>query len=163
MFSQALDQDYLSQCPCIHQLIESKLPELAFNDVVISCSAKVYPLEALMMDCQEYFKVTGRRVTFEYTVLAGVNDSPMLAEQLSNLLKRFDLRSHVNLIPWNPVDDSGFKRPDKTHVRAFAAVLERNRVPVSIRVSRGMEAAAACGQLRNQHQKSPLQSFAALT
>lgn len=127
------------------------------------CSAKVYPLEALMMDCQEYFRVTGRRVTFEYTVLAGVNDSPKLAEQLANLLKRFDLRSHVNLIPWNPVDESEFKRPDKAHVKAFAAVLEEHRVPVSIRVSRGMEAAAACGQLRNQHQKSPLQSFAVLT
>lgn len=116
-----------------------------------------------MMDCQEYFRVTGRRVTFEYTVLAGVNDSPQLAEQLAKLLKRFDLRSHVNLIPWNPVDDSEFKRPDKAHVRAFAAVLDEHRVPVSIRVSRGMEAAAACGQLRNQHQKSPLQTFTALT
>lgn len=126
-------------------------------------SAKVYPIEALMMDCQEYFRVTGRRVTFEYTVLAGINDSPILAEQLANLLKRFDLRSHVNLIPWNPVDDSGYKRPDKAHVRAFAAVLEKHRVPVSIRISRGMEAAAACGQLRNQHQKSPLKDFAALT
>lgn len=115
------------------------------------------------MDCQEYFRITGRRVTFEYTVLAGVNDSPMLAEQLSHLLRRFDLRSHVNLIPWNPVDESGFKRPDKAHVRAFAAVLEQNRVPVSIRQSRGMEADAACGQLRNQHQKSPMQSFDALT
>ena len=116
-----------------------------------------------MMDCQEYFRVTGRRVTFEYTVLAGVNDTPKLAEQLANLLKRFDLRSHVNLIPWNPVDESEFKRPDKAHVKAFAAVLEEHRVPVSVRVSRGMEAAAACGQLRNQHQKSPLQSFAVLT
>ena len=115
------------------------------------------------MDCQEYFKITGRRVTFEYTVLAGINDSPVLAEQLSSLLKRFDLRSHVNLIPWNPVDESGYKRPDKAHVKAFADVLEKNRVPVSIRISRGMEAAAACGQLRNQHQKSPLQAFAALT
>ena len=134
-----------------------------FADAGWWCSAKVYPLEALMMDCQEYFRVTGRRVTFEYTVLAGVNDSRQLAEQLARLLKRFDLSSHVNLIPWNPVDDSGFKRPDKAHVRAFAAVLEENKVPVSIRVSRGMEAAAACGQLRNQHQKSPLDKFPALT
>lgn len=126
------------------------------------CSAKVYPLEALMMDCREYFNTTGRRVTFEYTVLATVNDSPALAEELAQLLKRYDLRSHVNLIPWNPVDDSGYKRPDKAHVRAFAAVLEKNRIPVSIRITRGMEAAAACGQLRNQHQKSPLQQFAGL-
>lgn len=119
-------------------------------------------MEALMMDCREYFKVTGRRVTFEYTVLATVNDSPALAEDLAVLLKRHDLRSHVNLIPWNPVDDSGYKRPDKAHVRAFAAVLEKHRIPVSIRITRGMEAAAACGQLRNQHQKSPLQAFAGL-
>lgn len=114
------------------------------------------------MDCREYFNTTGRRVTFEYTVLATVNDSPALAEELAQLLKRYDLRSHVNLIPWNPVDDSGYKRPDKAHVRAFAAVLEKHRIPVSIRITRGMEAAAACGQLRNQHQKSPLEVFPGL-
>ena len=160
MHSQAL----VKAISLLSSLVENNLDcnVLAFT-VLNACSAKVYPLEALMMDCQEYFKVTGRRVTFEYTVLAGVNDSPKLAEQLANLLKRFDLRSHVNLIPWNPVDESEFKRPDKAHVRAFAAVLDEHRVPVSIRVSRGMEAAAACGQLRNQHQKSPLQEFAALT
>ena len=127
------------------------------------CSARVYPLEALMMDCQEYFRVTGRRVTFEYTVLAGINDQPEMAQQLASLLHRFDLRSHVNLIPWNPVDDSTYKRPDKIHMRAFADVLEKSKIPVNIRKSRGMEAAAACGQLRNEHQKSPLDNFAALT
>ena len=135
----------------------------AVSDILIcTCSARVYPLEALMMDCREYFRTTGRRVTFEYTVLAGVNDSPVLAQQLASLLTRFDMRSHVNLIQWNPVDESDYKRPDKAHMRAFAEVLDKARVPVSIRKSRGMEAAAACGQLRNEHQKQPLHKFTVL-
>ena len=116
-----------------------------------------------MIDCMDYFKATGRRVTFEYTVIAGVNDTPVMAQQLASLLNRHDLRSHVNLIPWNPVDDSDYRRPDKAHVRAFAEVLAKFHVPVSVRKSRGMEAGAACGQLRNEHQKLPLDSFAALT
>lgn len=66
-----------------------------------------------MMDCRAYFEVTGRRVTFEYTLLAGVNDSTANAEELAALLQRFDLRSHVNLIPFNPVDGSEFRRPTK--------------------------------------------------
>ncbi|KAK9803300.1 hypothetical protein WJX72_009998 [[Myrmecia] bisecta] len=126
-------------------------------------SAKAYPLEVLMMDCHQYFATTGRRVTFEYTLMAKVNDSPDQAEELALLLKRFDLKSHVNLIPWNPVDETEFQRPSKAAVRAFAAVLERHHVPVSVRITRGLEAAAACGQLRNQHQKVPLESFAAAT
>ena len=191
-----------------------------------------------------------RRVTFEYTLLAGVNDqlrhaggwraaqaaagwawaarragpSPCLrpppsrgplpslsrppAEELATLLRRHDLRSHVNLIPWNPVDESGalgvcvrraatcawvhgreqglgarhcyaplltappsppllppclsaeFQRPTRRAVQQFASVLESAGVPVSLRHTRGLEAAAACGQLRNQHQQQPLPEFA---
>ena len=71
-------------------------------------SAKSYPLDSLMADTTRYFQHTGRRVTFEYTLLAGVNDAPEHARQLAALLRRHDaMRSHVNLIPWNPVDESG--------------------------------------------------------
>eukprot|EP00891_Asterochloris_glomerata_P009940 jgi/Astpho2/9940/Aster-06646 len=119
-------------------------------------SAKLYPLEALMQDSREYFKVTGRRVTFEYTLMADVNDSPQLATKLAKLLIRHDLCSHVNLIPWNPILDSSFERPSNNRVRAFMNELEKHHIPVSIRHSRGLEAAAACGQLRNIHQKIPV-------
>ena len=67
------------------------------------------------------------------------------------------MRSHVNLIPWNPVDESEFKRPSKNAVQRFVGVLERSGIRCSVRVTRGLEAAAACGQLRNKHQSSPLQ------
>ena len=122
-------------------------------------SAKAYPLECLLQDCVEYFDMTGRRVTFEYTLLAGVNDSVACAEELAQLLKRYgSMKSHVNVIPWNPVDESEFKRPSRNAVRKFVHILESKGVRCSIRVTRGLEAAAACGQLRNQHQSIPMHS-----
>lgn len=123
---------------------------------LFSHSAKAYPLEDLMRDCASYFRVTGRRVTFEYTLLAGVNDGAEHAAELAALLKRFDLRGHVNLIPWNPVGDSDFARPSNNAVGRFQRVLDKAGVPVSVRITRGLEAAAACGQLRNDFQQQPL-------
>lgn len=120
-------------------------------------SAKAYPLVALMSDCSEYFRVTGRRVTFEYTLLAGVNDDIQQARDLAALLKKHgNMKSHVNVIPWNPVDESEFKRPSRNSVTTFVRVLEESGIRTSIRVTRGLEAAAACGQLRNQHQTEPI-------
>lgn len=121
-------------------------------------SAKAYPLAALMKDCSEYFRITGRRVTFEYTLLAGVNDDIQHARDLAALLKQYgNMKSHVNVIPWNPVDESEFKRPSRNSVTTFVRVLEQSGIKTSIRVTRGLEAAAACGQLRNQHQTTPIQ------
>ena len=68
-------------------------------------------------------------MTFEYTLLAGVNDAAYNAEELATLLKRFDLRSHVNLIPWNPVDDSEFKRPQRKAVQVRHSFLDCARQP----------------------------------
>lgn len=115
-----------------------------------------------MRDCVSYFDVTGRRVTFEYTLLAGVNDGTHHAAELASLLRRFDLRGHVNLIPWNPVGESEYVRPSRNAVVRFQRVLEQGGVPVSVRITRGLEAAAACGQLRNDFQQQPLEGFAAL-
>lgn len=123
-------------------------------------SAKAYPLEALMKDCVEYFRVTGRRVSFEYTLLAGVNDSVQHAAQLADLLRRHDsgmLRSHVNVIPWNPIqEDSEFSRPSRNAVLRFVSELQYRGMAASVRQTRGLDAAAACGQLRNEYQKQPL-------
>jgi len=122
-------------------------------------SAKAYPIEALMADCAHFFRATGRRVTFEYTLMAGVNDGDEHARELAALLQRHQLASHVNIIPWNPVDESEFKRPSNNRVYAFQRELEAAGVPCTRRITRGLEAAAACGQLRNQHQKQPLEEF----
>jgi 23S rRNA (adenine2503-C2)-methyltransferase len=109
-------------------------------------SAHHYPLEALLGECRDYVKRTGRRVTFEYILLAGLNDNPEDAEELSHHLRGF--QSHVNLIPYNPIDEVDYQRPSRKRVEAFANGLRANNIAVSVRYSRGLDADAACGQLR---------------
>lgn len=121
-------------------------------------SAKSYPLNAIMKDCRDYFLETRRRVSFEYTLLAGVNDSVKHAIELAELLHEWGRGHHVNLIPFNPIDGSEYKRPSKKSVIAFVSALESRKVTASVRQTRGLDASAACGQLRNEFQKSPLLS-----
>ncbi|KAL7184418.1 hypothetical protein ACSBR2_026554 [Camellia fascicularis] len=119
-------------------------------------SAKSYPLDAIMKDCRDYFLETSRRVSFEYTLLAGVNDSVEHAIELAELLHEWGRGYHVNLIPFNPIEGSEYRRPYKKAVHAFVATLESRKITVSVRQTRGLDASAACGQLRNEFQKSPL-------
>lgn len=109
-------------------------------------SAKAYPLDALLEDCREYVKITGRRVTFEYILLAGLNDLPENAVELAQHLRGF--QSHVNLIPYNPISEVDYQRPTPRRIQDFVEVLEKHHITVSIRRSRGLEKDAACGQLR---------------
>ena len=132
-------------------------PNQALREELIP-SAKAYPMQELLNDAQQYFIATGRRVTFEYTLLAGVNDSIAQAEELGRLLYKNKLASHVNIIPYNPVDEADFQRPGRASIMNFKNTLEDMNVPASIRQSRGLEAAAACGQLRNAYQKNALQA-----
>ncbi|KAL2558202.1 Radical SAM superfamily protein [Forsythia ovata] len=123
-------------------------------------SAKSYPLDAIMKDCRDYFLETSRRVSFEYTLLAGVNDAVEHAKELAELLHEWGPGNHVNLIPFNPIEGSEYKRPYKKSVLAFSAALESRKITVSVRQTRGLDASAACGQLRNEFQKIPLLSGA---
>src|SRR4028118_999951 len=109
-------------------------------------SARRYPLEALLDDCREYVQLTGRRVTFEYILLAGLNDLPEHAVELAGHLRGF--QSHVNLIPYNPISEVDYQRPSPPRIQAFVDALEKQHVAVSVRRSRGLEKDAACGQLR---------------
>ncbi|BAZ47860.1 23S rRNA (adenine(2503)-C(2))-methyltransferase RlmN [Nostoc ellipsosporum NOK] len=109
-------------------------------------SARPYPLEDLLAECREYVEITGRRVTFEYILLAGVNDLPEHALELAKCLRGF--QSHVNLIPYNPIAEVDYKRPTSDRIQAFVKVLKQQQIAVSVRYSRGLEADAACGQLR---------------
>ncbi len=120
-------------------------PDQALREQLIP-SARAYALADLLTECREYVQITGRRVTFEYILLAGVNDRPEQAIALAQHLRGF--QTHVNLIPYNPIDDAGFQRPDRARVQAFVAALQKQHIAVSVRYSRGLEAAAACGQLR---------------
>ena len=109
-------------------------------------SACHYPLEKLFGECREYVKITGRRVTFEYILLAGVNDLPEHALELAQHLRGF--QTHVNLIPYNPINEADYQRPSKQSIQNFTELLRRKHIAVSVRYSRGLEADAACGQLR---------------
>ncbi len=108
-------------------------------------SAKPYGLEQLLAECREYVQQTNRRVTFEYILLAGVNDLPAHAEELARHLRGF--QTHVNLIPYNPIGDADYQRPGRRRIRAFVKVLTEQHIAVSVRYSRGLAAEAACGQL----------------
>ncbi|MDI3538302.1 MAG: rRNA (adenine2503-C2)-methyltransferase [Bacillota bacterium] len=107
-----------------------------------------YPLTELLPACREYAEQTGRRVTFEYALIAGVNDSLEHARELVGLLQGFT--AHVNLIPLNPVVERKLKRPNPRRVSAFAAVLKARGIPTTVRRELGTDISAACGQLRHQ-------------
>jgi len=111
-------------------------------------TAHAYPIEALLDDCRRYVAITGRRVSFEYILLGGLNDQARHAAALAQLLRGF--QSHVNLIPYNPIAEEEFKRPTPAAVEAFRRGLQERHVAVSVRASRGLDADAACGQLRRR-------------
>ncbi|MFN6566162.1 23S rRNA (adenine(2503)-C(2))-methyltransferase RlmN [Dendronalium sp. ChiSLP03b] len=120
-------------------------PNQALREQLIP-SARPYPLEDLLAECREYVEITGRRVSFEYILLAGVNDLPEQALELAKRLRGF--QSHVNLIPYNPIAEVDYKRPNRDRIQAFVNILKQQQIAVSVRYSRGLEADAACGQLR---------------
>jgi 23S rRNA (adenine2503-C2)-methyltransferase len=108
-----------------------------------------YPIETLMDACREYLAVAPRDfITFEYVMLAGVNDSPALAKELVRLLRK--IPSKVNLIPFNPFGDSGFARTDMDAVRRFQKILIDAGFVATVRRTRGDDIDAACGQLAGQ-------------
>lgn len=109
-------------------------------------SAKHYTLDALLNECREYVQLTKRRVTFEYILLAGLNDLPEHALELAGHLRGF--QSHVNLIPYNPINEVDYQRPSPRRIQSFVEALEQQHIAVSVRRSRGLEKDAACGQLR---------------
>jgi 23S rRNA (adenine2503-C2)-methyltransferase len=111
-----------------------------------------YPLAQLMAACRGYVTATRRRISFEYALMDGVNDSDEQAHQLADLVK--GLLAHVNLIPLNPTSDSPFRGSPKARVRAFQAVLEGRSVPTTVRMRRGIDIQAGCGQLRARPTKS---------
>ena len=109
-------------------------------------SAKNYNIKDIIEDCRQYVRDTGRRVSFEYLMLSGVNDKLEHASELSNLLRGF--QCHVNLIQYNQIDEVEFKRTSQKNFQLFQSKLFNNGITVSFRKSRGIDKNAACGQLR---------------
>lgn len=110
-----------------------------------------FPLEQLMPACREYQKITGRRISFEYSMVKGVNDSPKTARELAELIR--GMGAHVNLIPINPVDGSPYSASDAANVERFRALLERMGVNATVRRRLGTDISAACGQLRQEEAR----------
>ena len=107
---------------------------------------KVYPIEVLMESIKKYINKTNRRVTFEYIMLEGINDSREDAINLSNLLK--GLNCYVNIIPYNETNNNGFKRSKKDTILQFYDIMKKRNIAVTIRREFGRNISAACGQLR---------------
>ena len=122
-------------------------PDQALREELIP-TARAYPIDHLLDDCRRYVALTGRRVSFEYILLGGVNDGPRQAEALARLLRGF--QSHVNLIAYNPIEEEDFQRPTPERVEAFRRLLQERHIAVSVRASRGLDQDAACGQLRRR-------------
>ncbi|GAB0167223.1 23S rRNA (adenine(2503)-C(2))-methyltransferase RlmN [Lysinibacillus sp. CTST325] len=112
--------------------------------------ARAYKLDELMEAVRYYTKKTGRRVTFEYGLMSGENDSVEIAEELSALIK--GLKCHVNLIPVNYVPERDYVRTSRSQIFAFEKTLKKNGINVTIRREQGSDIAAACGQLRAQER-----------
>ncbi|MCK8817817.1 23S rRNA (adenine(2503)-C(2))-methyltransferase RlmN [Natroniella sulfidigena] len=105
-----------------------------------------YPLDDLLAACDYYTKQTGRRVSFEYALVRGVNDSKDLAQKLASLLT--GMLAHVNLIPINQVEQIGYSKPRQEAISSFKMELEKENIAVTVRRERGADIDAACGQLK---------------
>ncbi len=154
----------LSTCglvPKIYELADEKLQITlsislhATDDKMRSSIMPVnnkYNIEKLIDACRYYIEKTNRRISFEYTLIAGVNDNIETADALIKLLS--GMLCHVNLIPVNAVSETGFKKSDRKKVEAFQAQLEKNGISATIRREMGSDISAACGQLRNKKTQS---------
>lgn len=111
-----------------------------------------YPLEEVLAACGDYAKMTGRRITFEYSLVGGVNDTREDAEELITIAKKY--AGHVNLIPVNPIKERDYKRGSKQEILAFKNKLEKNEINVTIRREMGRDIDGACGQLRRRVMKN---------
>ena len=111
-----------------------------------------YPVADLIAACREYTDKTGRRISFEYALMAGINDGDAIATELARLLRRSGVLCHVNIIPFNKVEILDFERPTTAQIDRFAAILTEHGIATTVRYSRGLDIKAACGQLRAEHE-----------
>lgn len=158
----------LSTCglvPRIDELAEKKLqltlsvslhsPDDASRSAIMPINRK-YPVDVLLDACRRYFEKTGRRVSFEYTMIDGVSDSPEQAELLAS--KLHGLAAHVNMIPLNPVAESPLRPSSRQAVARFQKILEGHGIPATVRRSLGGDIDASCGQLRRKYVKESEQT-----
>lgn len=110
--------------------------------------AKKYSIDEIIKACNYYISKTNRRITFEYSLIKGKNDSDREAKKLVELLR--GMLCHVNLIPINPIEERDFEKPDMEYINRFKNYLDKKNIPVTIRNSMGADISGACGQLRRK-------------
>ncbi|MFN8453750.1 MAG: 23S rRNA (adenine(2503)-C(2))-methyltransferase RlmN [Anaerolineae bacterium] len=132
-------------------------PSDELRDTIVPVNQR-YPLAMLMQAVRDYIATTRRRVTFEYALMDGLNDSQVQADRLAALLD--NLLCHVNLIPLNPTPGSPWSGSPDERVYAFRDRLEAAGIPTTVRVRRGIDIAAGCGQLHNTHSQGELLTLA---
>ena len=113
--------------------------------------ANRYSIAEVLDACDYYFDRTGRRITFEYSLVKGQNDSPEKACELARLIR--GRNCHVNLIPVNPIKERDYERADNSAIENFKNILERNQITATVRRSMGRDIDAACGQLRRKYEE----------
>ncbi len=111
--------------------------------------ANKYKIEDILEACVYYYEKTGRRITFEYSLVQGVNDSEENARELTNRIK--GMNCHVNLIPVNPIKERTYRHSEDKYIQKFKLILEKNHINVTIRREMGSDIDAACGQLRKSY------------
>ena len=154
----------LSTCglvPKIDKLAEEKLqltlsvslhaPNDAIRNTIMPVN-KAYPVDTLLDACRRYYQKTGRRISFEYAMIDGVNDTPEAAKELIQKLK--GMGAHMNLIPLNHVEESPLKPSSKQAISRFQTLLEDAGIPATVRRSLGGDIDASCGQLRRKYTQS---------
>lgn len=117
------------------------------RDVLMPVNKK-YPVSELIVACREYNKATNRQITFEYILIKGVTCTPEAAKELGKLLK--GLVCKMNLIPYNKVEEFSHEAPTREEIYEFRGLLDRYGVHATVRMPRGRDVAAACGQLRHR-------------
>lgn len=154
----------LSTCgliPKIRELAEKKLqltlsislhaPSDETRDRIMPVN-KAYPTQELLDACRDYYRITGRRISFEYAMIHGVNDSEADARLLLKRLK--GMGAHMNLIPLNHVEESPLKPSTRQAVQRFQQILEEGGIPATVRRTLGGDIDASCGQLRRKYEQS---------
>lgn len=124
-------------------------PNNELRDQLVPINGR-WPVEVLLEACDRYIEKTGRRISFEYALMNGINNSDETAHELGQLLR--NRLCHVNVIPFNPVEVLDFERPTVEMIDRFAEIVQSYGVPTTVRYSRGVEIDAACGQLRARYE-----------
>ena len=113
---------------------------------------KRWNVEEVLAACKEYYEITGRRVSFEYTMISGVSDSPEQAELLAKKLS--GMGAHVNMIPLNDVEETGLHTSSREAIARFQSILQAHGITATVRRTLGSDIDASCGQLRRKFEKN---------